>query len=294
MRAAGRGRRSARRATSCCCGSAIAASCGCTVRRNDAAARAVRRRGRGFARAAHGVLSIIVVTRDEAAALGRCLDELARVARDRGPGALEIVVSDGGSRDGTRAVVAARPGVRWIEGAAGRGAQLDRGVRAARGDRLWFLHADSVPPPGALDAIEAVLRRPEVALGAFRFRLDAAGWVYRVIEWGVRLRSERLGLPYGDQGLFCRREIHERTGGFGDRRIMEDVAFVRAARRHGAVCTLPLPLTTSARRWQRHGLVRTTLRNWLLLAAGAVGAGEPTLQRLARAFARRDGRERTR
>jgi rSAM/selenodomain-associated transferase 2 len=220
-------------------------------------------------------VSVVIPTCNEERNLGRCLDALLRGGA---PG--EVIVCDGGSTDGTRAVAAGRPGVRWLASERGRGRQMNAGARAARGRLLWFLHADSVAPPGAARAVAEKLAHPGIALGAFRFALDAAGPGYRLIELGVRLRSERLGLPYGDQGLFCRRALFEAVGGYPDVRIMEDVAFVRAARARGRLEVLPLPLVTSSRRWRRHGVLRTTIRNYALILAELAGAPEAALLRM--------------
>lgn len=212
------------------------------------------------------MISVIVPALDEEARLPACLGDLAAEGGD-----VEVLVVDGGSRDATRAVAASFPGVRVLAGRRGRARQMNLGAAAARGDVLWFLHADSRVPPGALLEIERILRDPRVVGGAFRFAVDSPRWVYRLVELGVRIRSEVLGVPYGDQGLFVRREVFDAAGGYADVEVMEDLYLVRTLRRRGGLRVLPLPLVTSARRWERRGVLATTVRNLGLVLADWLG-----------------------
>lgn len=157
---------------------------------------------------------------------------------------------------------------------------MNAGAREARGRYLWFLHADCAAPAGALSELRRVLADERVALGAFRFVLDAPGAVYRLVELGVRLRCIFRRTPYGDQGLFVRREIFESIGGFEEIPILEDVRFVGAAREYGEVRVVDLPLVTSARRWRRGGVVRTTARHQLILLLDGLGVSPARLASL--------------
>jgi uncharacterized protein len=219
------------------------------------------------------LVSIIVPVLDEREALPVCLAALAGEAPP-----LEILVADGGSRDGTREL-ALSAGVRLLDAPRGRARQMNAAAAAARGEALWFLHADSVPPPGAVDAIRSALRDPRVAGGAFRLALTGRRAGYRVVEWGANLRTRLFGLPYGDQGLFTRRGTFDAVGGYGDVPLFEDVYFVRALRRRGRLAIIGRPLGTSPRRWERGGLFRTSAMNAALLVAERLGAGPTTLAR---------------
>lgn len=183
----------------------------------------------------------------------------------------EVVVCDGGSRDLTTTIVAAHPGVQLLQAPAGRARQMNHGALAATGDVLWFLHADCQPPPDAAPRIRAALAEPDVALGAFRFAVDSPRLVFRYLEAGVRTRSEWLGVPYGDQGLFLRRDDFLAWGGYPEVPRMEDLYLVRAARRRGAVRVVPPALPCSPRRWEAHGFWRTSARNWVLVVADWLG-----------------------
>jgi len=224
------------------------------------------------------LVSVILPTWQEESALGACL---TAVARNEGP--LEIVVVDGGSTDRTVDVARsfAPHGVRVLEGGPrGRGAQMNRGARASRGPLLWFLHADTRPPAGAATAIRRALAEPDIAGGALRFGVDSPRRVFRLLEALVRVRSEWFRLPWGDQGIFLRRETFEAIGGYREEAILEDLHLVRELKRRGRLRLLPLEVRTSPRRWEGGGLVRTTLRNQGVLLLHRLGVSPERLARL--------------
>jgi rSAM/selenodomain-associated transferase 2 len=201
------------------------------------------------------------------------LDEAGRVAeavRSARAGGAEVIVVDGGSRDGT-AEAAAAAGATVFPSAPGRARQLGLGVGQAHGEVLVLLHADSRLPPGWDGALEAALSDPGVAGGSFALRFDERSAGLCLVEWGVRLRVALLGLPYGDQGLFMRRRILEQIGGVPQVPIMEDLDLVRALRGHGRLARIPLPVTTSARRYLARGTARTLARNALAALAWWLG-----------------------
>ncbi len=209
-------------------------------------------------------LSVVIPARDE----GERIEAALACAAAAG---VEVLVVDGGSRDDTVAR-ARRAGARVLEGARGRARQLDAGARAASGDVLLFLHADTVLPSHYEVAVAEALRDPGVAGGAFRFRFDRRSLTLRIVEWGARLRVAIFHLPYGDQALFLRRAVLEALGGEPQVPIMEDLDLVRAIRRQGRLALLASPATTSARRYEARGALRTMLRNWVAAAAWAMGA----------------------
>ena len=215
-------------------------------------------------------ISVVVPTLDEEEGLAAALRSVRA--------GTEVIVVDGGSRDATRAV-AEREGARVLEAAPGRGGQLDAGARAASGDWIVFLHADTRLEEGWAEALRA-LPGPVVG-GAFRLAIDSERPAFRLLERAVRVRVRLLGLPYGDQGLFVRREVYGRIGGVPHLPLMEDVAFVSRLRRAGPLAFLPVRAFTSPRRWDRHGVLGTTLRNWWTMALYL--AGHPP-ERLARRY----------
>ncbi len=217
-------------------------------------------------------ISVVVPTRDEAPVLERTLEA---ASREEG---VEILVSDGGSRDGTREI-AARAGAAVLIVSGGRAAQMNAGAAAAGGRILLFLHADTILPSGYGDLVRRALEEPATVAGAFRFRTDGSGVAIRVAERVTNFRSAVLRWPYGDQGLFLEKRVFEEAGGFAPLPVMEDFELVRRLRRRGPVVTLPEPILTSARRWKRLGVVRTTLRNQCMIAGYLAGVSPERLYR---------------
>ena len=220
------------------------------------------------------MLSIIVPALREAPNLARLLPALRAAA----PGA-EIIVADAGSDDGTGEIVARTPGVTVLHGERGRARQMNAGARAAQGDTLLFLHADTVPPDGFEAAIERALVEPGVVAGRFDVRLDNPRWPFRLIASLMNLRSRLSGISTGDQALFVRRDVFEAMGGFPDIPLMEDIEITRRLKRRGRQAALRERVTTSARKWEREGVARTIGLMWTLRVLYACGVSPARLHR---------------
>jgi rSAM/selenodomain-associated transferase 2 len=211
-----------------------------------------------------GLLSVVIPTLEETGRIGRLVEGLSREA------GVEVIVADGGSRDGTPEIARHR-GARVVECAPGRAVQMNAGAREASGDALLFLHADTRLPEGYDRLIRRALEDEGVAGGAFRLAFDGAGPFLRLIAGAANFRSRRMGITFGDQALFARTDLFRRIGGFPEQPIMEDYEFVRRLRRCGRVVLLPEELVTSARRWRRNGALRTTLLNHVITWAYLCG-----------------------
>jgi rSAM/selenodomain-associated transferase 2 len=194
--------------------------------------------------------SIIIPTLNEAASIARVVENAAAL-----PGDKEIIVVDGGSTDGTVEIAGERAVV--ISSTKGRAAQMNAGAKLAKGDVLLFLHADTLLPTGALKAVEQSLSCPEVIGGRFRVNLNNPGWRYRMIGWSINVRDSIVGGFTGDQAIFVRREIFNSMGGYAPMDLMEDLDFGRRMRRMGKATRLEEYVTTSARRWEKGGVLRT-------------------------------------
>lgn len=203
-------------------------------------------------------VSIIIPVYRDAEALARTL------AFTNFSGANLIVAATSGD-DSLAALRFARPDIVWVETPRGRARQMNAGAAMATGEWLVFLHADTRLPPGWIDAIDAARRDPRVNAGCFRFALDSRSPMARAIELGVGARVALLGLPYGDQAIFVRRDAFEALHGFADLPIMEDVDLLRRLRRRGRLFRSALPAMTSARRWERDGWIRRSALHLALI-----------------------------
>lgn len=202
-------------------------------------------------------ISVIVPVLNEEKTLSRLLSALYFSDGD------ELIVVDGGSSDATvdtaygfteNVLVTRR----------GRGRQMNCGAKAAKGDIFLFLHADCMLPENGFRIIRDIMRDESVAVGAFDLGIDHPSFCFRVIEFGANLRSKVTSIPYGDQGVFMRKEVFERTEGFTEIPLMEDIEMAKRLKRVGKVVFVGPPVRTSPRRWLKEGPVYTTLRDWCL------------------------------
>ena len=217
-------------------------------------------------------LSVIIPTLNEASRIAEAIERAAALAP------YEIIVADGGSSDST-VQIARQQGQQVVVSEPGRGVQQNAGARQARGDLLLFLHADTWLESQATAQLQQMARDPRVHMGAFRQKITSSRPIYRWIERGNAIRARYWGLPYGDQGIFVRRDTFFQWGGFPEVPIMEDLIFMRKVRRRSRIMLLPGPLHVSPRRWEQIGPLTQTLRNWGLLIAERVGVAPFVLAR---------------
>jgi rSAM/selenodomain-associated transferase 2 len=217
------------------------------------------------------MISIIVPTRNEG------LEAVERFRQFAGRTDAELLVADGGGRvETTRAFEAL--GATLVKSGGNRGSRLADAARRARGDILFFLHADSRAPDGALALIARALEG-KASAGSFSLSYEGATPALRWIAWWANFRSRVFRLPYGDQGVFCRRNAYELSGGFRDLPICDDVDMVRRLRKIGPFVVLPEKTVTSPRRYLARGPFRQVLRNWRVLAGYYLGVAPATLDR---------------
>ncbi|MCP5524521.1 MAG: TIGR04283 family arsenosugar biosynthesis glycosyltransferase [Verrucomicrobiales bacterium] len=218
-------------------------------------------------------LAVVIPTLNEAAHLVPTLRAVAVGEPE------EVIVADGGSTDGT-ANIAESLGARVVQADRGRACQMNAGAAACSGGTLLFLHADTAPPADYRACVRGALGRPGVVAGAFRFALRETVRGRRWIERLVALRCRVFAAPYGDQGLFLRRECFEVLGGFPEWPILEDVELVRRLKGLGRLHLDSASAVTSGRRWQRRGLWRTTLINRRIMLGYHLGLPPERLKRL--------------
>lgn len=220
-------------------------------------------------------VSVIVPVRNEAALIEPFLQHMRQRAEDA-----ELLVVDGESEDGTAERASRQATV--LSAPAGRARQMNAGARVATGDVLWFIHADSEVPEGAIGMIRAALADGRAAGGCFRLEIAHPDPVYRLNDRLGNLGVDLFGIACGDHGLFVRRTVFERLGGYPDVPILEDVALYRRARRLGRMGQLPAAIRTSPRRWERNGPWRTTAVYAAILALYGLGVPIARLDRFYR------------
>jgi rSAM/selenodomain-associated transferase 2 len=215
-------------------------------------------------------LSIVVPALNEARGIADALRALASL-RGRGH---EVIVVDGGSADGTREIAAPLADAALVA-PRGRASQMNAGARAARGDALVFLHADTRLPPGGAEAILEALKTH--AWGRFDVAIEGRHPLLPVIAHAMNLRSRLSGIATGDQAIFVRRDAFE---AFPEIALMEDVAFSKAMKRRGPPACLRERVVTSGRRWESRGVLRTVFLMWRLRLLYSLGAAPERLARL--------------
>lgn len=213
------------------------------------------------------MLSIIVPCLNEAEGVGATLAALAPL-RARGA---ELIVVDGGSRDGT-AERAAPLADLVLTAPRGRASQMNAGAARARGEILLFLHADTRLPEGADALVVEGLERARRGWGRFDVTIAGAHPLLRVVERLMNLRSRLTGIATGDQAIFVTKSLFDAVGGYPDIPLMEDIELSARLKRYGPPLCLGQRVVTSGRRWERHGVARTILLMWRLRLAYWAGA----------------------
>jgi rSAM/selenodomain-associated transferase 2 len=206
------------------------------------------------------------------------INEVVAHIRAQDPdGSAEIIVIDG-DLTGSTINAALVNGLILAVSRHGRARQMNRGAEMASGDILLFLHSDTLLPAQALARINLAMKDKHIVGGAFELGIDSDRRIFRITEWYVALRTRLTKMPFGDQAIFIRRDYFEKLGGYKDIPLMEDVELMaRIKKRGGRVCVIPVKVMTSARRWEREGIVYCTLRNWMLQILYALGVAPERL-----------------
>jgi rSAM/selenodomain-associated transferase 2 len=219
-------------------------------------------------------LSIIIPVLNEGDSIAAALDALADL---RALGT-EVIVVDGGSRDATveRAQLRAD---QVVLAPRGRALQMNAGAERASGDVLLFLHADTRLPAEAARLVLNGLDQSRRVWGRFDVKIDGRSRLLPVVAWLMRLRSRLTGIATGDQAIFLRREAFQVVSGFPTIALMEDIAICKRLKHLGRPLCLRACVTTSGRRWEKHGVLSTILLMWRLRFAYFWGADPKQLAR---------------
>lgn len=228
------------------------------------------------------MISIIIPTYNEAEAITALLGYLRQAtASDH---TLEILVVDGGSTDDTVPLARQAGATVLVSPRKGRAAQFNHGAQQAQGEVLYFLHADSYPPPGfAADVRGAVAQG--YGAGCYRLAFDYSHWFLRFSAWCTRLPFTIV--RFGDQSLFVRRDLFARLGGYReDLLVMEDQELVARLRAQAPFRLLPRAVTTSARKYLINGVFRLQGIFTLLVVLYKLGVPQRRLVQLYRRLIR--------
>lgn len=218
-------------------------------------------------------ISVIIPALNEATTLKETLMPLQRWRKS----GHEIILVDGGSEDDSQLIAAPLVDV-VLESEKGRAQQMNAGARVANGEVLLFLHADTRLPESADEMVLLALVRHR--WGRFDVRLSGRHWLLRVVEYMMNWRSRMTGIATGDQALFLERILFNELGGFPELPLMEDIALSKRLRQKvGRPACLKSPLTTSSRRWEENGILRTILLMWRLRLAYFLGISPHYLAR---------------
>ncbi|WKJ90283.1 TIGR04283 family arsenosugar biosynthesis glycosyltransferase [Methylomonas montana] len=172
----------------------------------------------------------------------------------------ELLLVDGGSDDDSPSI--ANPLVdKVFHSSRGRARQMNAGAARAAAEVFLFLHADTRLPD---NAIELILKAIDAGgmWGRFDVQFDSPQAIFKLIAFMMNWRSRLTGIATGDQALFITRGAFQAAGGFPEIALMEDIAISAALKKLGKPCCPKAKVTTSARRWQQHGVLKTILLMW--------------------------------
>ncbi len=220
-------------------------------------------------------ISIIIPTLNESLLLQRLLCGLNKIIDSQ----VEIIVVDGGSNDNTLEI-ASKYAHQVFVTEQGRATQMNYGAAFAKGEVLFFLHADSMLTTNAFQKLKEIVKESAYVGGAFRLQIDSNKLLLSIISQVVNLRSRFFHLVYGDQGIFVRKKKFFEIGRFMVTPLMEDVEFYGRLRASGKTVILDEKILTSARRWEKEGILYATFRNWLLLIMYYMGIPAKQLEKL--------------
>jgi rSAM/selenodomain-associated transferase 2 len=197
--------------------------------------------------------SIIIPTLNEEEFLPRVLTNLQKFREE-----IEIIISDGGSTDNT-IKIAENLGAKVCSSKKGKGMQMNRAVQSSNGEVLIFLHADTFLPDDALHLINKYFFNGKIDIATFKMKFDSENLLMKIYSWFTRFDS--IFTTFGDQVIVVRRNFFNELGGFPNLPIFEDVEFFRKARKSKTIYKLQSFATTSARRFEKRGILKTQLLN---------------------------------
>lgn len=207
------------------------------------------------------MISFVIPTYNESGYIENTLSKIITITESCD----EIIVVDGSSNDNTVELVKAFPGVKIVEVSdRGRALQMNKGAETAKNEYILFLHADTRLSKEGLIKLKNIISSGNIYWGWFRMRFDSNRVVYQFLERLAELRNDLVREPLGDHGLFVRKDIFNKIGGYPEIDIMEDVELVNKLKKLHKGIKINIPVITSPRRFENNGVFKTVLKICIL------------------------------
>jgi rSAM/selenodomain-associated transferase 2 len=221
------------------------------------------------------MVSVVIPTYNESRKIETALTNLYKIISPDD----EVIVVDGFSEDNTREIVSNFPDAKLLTSKKGRAKQMNLGAAEAKSQYVLFLHADTLISAECMTIMKNEISSNGIGWGWFLIKLDSSRFIFRVLEIGANMRTRFTGTPLGDHGIFIRKDLFGEVGGFPEIPIMEDIELVRKIKSISKGVEIKSPVTTSVRRFEKSGVIKTFLTMWILRILYYLGTPPETLAR---------------
>jgi rSAM/selenodomain-associated transferase 2 len=219
------------------------------------------------------MISIVIPTYNESGTIKNTITKLSEIVSADD----EVIVVDGLSDDNTREIVSNFPDVKLLTSKRGRSTQMNLGAEMAKNEYILFLHADTLISATGLTLMKSQIISNGIGWGWFPIKLNSPKLIFRVLEIGANTRTRLTGVPLGDHGIFIRKELFNEVGGFPEMPIMEDIEFIRKIKAVSKGVEIKSPVSTSVRRFEKSGIIKTFVTMWVLRILYYLGISPKTL-----------------